>query len=306
MDQEASEGFVAVYLRLSRNDLKEKIRQAEEILKSCTLCPRNCLADRTAGIMGFCRTGKKPYVSSYNAHFGEEAPLVGYKGSGTIFFTHCNLGCFFCQNYSISHLGEGREISFKALAEIMLTLQGYGCHNINFVTPTHQVPMILRSLEIAIGKGLNIPLVYNCGGYEAVETLKVLDDVIDIYMPDFKFAGPEAARKYLQAQDYPEVAKTAIREMHKQVGDLIIDERGIALKGLLVRHLVLPEGLAGTEEVARFLAEEISPNTYTNIMAQYYPCYKAVGYPPINRRITNEEYREAVKAARDAGLKRLD
>jgi putative pyruvate formate lyase activating enzyme len=306
MDQEASEGFIAAYLRLSRKVLKEKVRQAEEIFKSCTLCPRNCLADRTAGIMGFCRTGNKPYVSSYNAHFGEEAPLVGQKGSGTIFFTHCNLGCIFCQNYSISHLGEGREISFKALADIMLALQGYGCHNINLVTPTHQVPMILRSLEIAIDKGLKIPLVYNCGGYETIETLRVLEGVIDIFMPDFKFADPEAAKKYAQAKDYPAVAKDALREMHRQVGDLITDGRGVALRGLLVRHLVLPEGLAGTEEIVRFLAEEISPNTYTNIMAQYYPSFRASGYPPLDRRITAEEYRKAVDAAKKAGLKRLD
>jgi len=298
--------FIPAYLKLSKNDLKGKIRQAEEILKSCTLCPRNCLADRTAGIMGFCRTGDKPYVSSYNAHFGEEAPLVGHKGSGTIFFTHCNLGCIFCQNYSISHLGEGKEISFKALAGIMLTLQGYGCHNINFVTPTHQVPMILRSLEIAIDKGLKIPLVYNSGGYESVETLSVLEGVIDIYMPDFKFADPETAKRYAQATDYPGVAKAAIKDMHRQVGDLVTDDTGIALRGLLVRHLVLPEGLAGTEEIVRFISEEISPYTYTNIMAQYYPSYKAAGCPPLDRRITAEEYRQAVNAAKEAGLKRLD
>jgi putative pyruvate formate lyase activating enzyme len=306
MDKEADKGFVAAYLKLSKQELQEKIRHAEQILKSCALCPRSCKVDRTSGELGFCRTGDKPFISSWNPHFGEEAPLVGRHGSGTIFFTHCNLGCLFCQNWAISHSDEGNIIPFETLADIMLTLQGYGCHNINFVTPTHQVPMILRSLDIAVEKGLKVPLVYNCGGYEALETIKLLDGVIDIYMPDFKYSDSEPANKYSKAKDYPYVAKAAIKEMHRQVGDLVMDNRGIALRGLLVRHLVLPEGLAGTEEVARFLVEEISPDTYTNIMAQYYPCFKAEEHPPLDRRITNEEYRKAIKAARDAGLKRLD
>ncbi len=298
--------FIPSYLKLSGEELKEKIRLAEEILKSCALCPRRCRVDRTSGEYGFCKTGDKPFVSSWNPHFGEERPLVGYHGSGTIFFTHCNLGCLFCQNWTISHIGEGSEISFDALADIMLTLQNYGCHNINFVTPTHQVPMILRSLEIAIDKGLKAPLVYNCGGYEALETLKILDGVIDIYMPDFKYADPEPAKKYSKAEDYPSVAKAAIKEMHRQVGDLVMDHNGIARRGLIVRHLVLPEGMAGTEEAVKFLVEEISPNTYTNIMVQYYPSYKAQEHPPLDRRITDQAYRKAVKAAREAGLKRLD
>ncbi|MBI5665306.1 MAG: radical SAM protein [Nitrospirae bacterium] len=307
MDQKADKGFIAAYLKLPRKELKEKVLRAEEILKSCTLCPRKCKVDRTDGERGACKTGDRPIVSSYNPHFGEEAPLVGSRGSGTIFFTRCNLGCLFCQNWTISHLGEGSEISFDALADIMIVLQkDYSCHNINFVTPTHQVPMILRALDIAIDKGLNVPLVYNCGGYETPETLEILDGIIDIYMPDFKYADTGPAERYSKARDYPETAKAAIREMHKQVGDLVMNERGIALRGLLVRHLVLPEGLAGTEEVVRFLAEEISPNTYTNIMAQYYPCYKASEHPPLDRRITSDEYRKAVKAACNAGLKRLD
>jgi len=305
MDKEEDTGFVAAYLKLSRKELQEKIDQSIEILKSCTLCPRACKVDRTAGETGFCRTGDKPFVSSWNPHFGEEAPLVGQHGSGTIFFTHCNLGCLFCQNWTISHGDEGAEISLDALAKLMLTLQdGYGCHNINFVTPTHQVPMILQSLEIAIDKGLKVPLVYNCGGYEAPGTIKLLDGVIDIYMPDFKFADPEIANNCAGAKDYPFIAKAAIKEMHRQVGDLVMDSHGIARRGLLVRHLVLPDGLAGTGEVARFLAEEISPDTYTNIMAQYYPCFKAAEHPPLDRRLTNEEFRKAVKAAKDAGLKR--
>ncbi len=306
MDKKEDKGFIAAYLGISRKTLKKRIESAEEILKSCALCPRGCKVDRTSGEKGYCGTGDKPFVSSYNPHFGEERPLVGRFGSGTIFFTHCNLGCLFCQNWTISHLGEGDIISFETLADIMLTLQGYGCHNINFVTPTHQVPMILRSLEIAIDKGLKVPLVYNCGGYESVDTLKILDGIIDIYMPDFKYSSPDAAMKYSKAKDYPVVAKTAIKEMHRQVGDLIVDSRGIALRGLLVRHLVLPGDMAGTEEIVKFLVEEISPDTYTNIMAQYYPCYKAVEHPPLDRRITSDEYRRAVKAARDAGLKRLD
>ena len=306
MDKEEDKGFVAAYLNLSRKELSLKIHQAFDLLRSCTLCPRKCMVNRTSGEHGFCRTLDKPYVSSWNPHFGEEAPLVGSRGSGTIFFTNCNLGCLFCQNYTISHLGEGGEMSFEALADTMLTLQKYGCHNINFVTPTHQVPMILKSLEIAIDRGLSVPLVYNCGGYEALETLNILDGVIDIYMPDFKYADSEVANKYSKAKDYPSVVKAAIREMHRQVGDLVTDSRGIALRGLLVRHLVLPEGLAGTEEVVRFLAKEISPDTYTNIMAQYYPCYKAIEHPPMDRGLTNREYKEALEVARKAGLKRLD
>lgn len=197
-------------------------------------------------------------------------------------------------------------MSFEALADIMITLQNYGCHNINFVTPTHQVPMILKSLEIAIVKGLKVPLVYNCGGYESLETIRLLDGIIDIYMPDFKFTDPEVAKEYSEAEDYPSVAKSAIKEMHRQVGDLVIDDKGVAQRGLLVRHLILPEGLAGTVEVVKFLADEISTDTYTNVMAQYYPCYKAQEHPPLNRRLTREEYRKAVQAAKDAGLKRLD
>jgi putative pyruvate formate lyase activating enzyme len=227
-------------------------------------------------------------------------------GSGTIFFGYCNLGCLFCQNYTISHLGEGSDMSFEKLAEVMLELQGRGCHNINLVTPTHQMPMILRSLLIASGKGLTIPIVYNCGGYESLEAVKLLDGVVDIYMPDFKYADPAMSFKYSRAKDYPSVAKAVIKEMHRQVGDLVLDENGIALRGLLIRHLVLPEGIAGTREVVRFIAGEISKNTYVNIMDQYRPCYKAFDHPPLDRRITGKEFAEAVKLALEAGLTRLD
>lgn len=294
------------YLNLSSTDLKERIKKAYKILEECTLCPRNCKVNRLEGEKGVCRTGSLPFISSYNSHFGEERPLVGRHGSGTIFMTHCNLLCIFCQNYTISHLGEGSETSLIEFANIMLYLQKLGCHNINFVTPTHQVPQILSALEIAIDKGLRIPLVYNCGGYESTETLKILKGIFDIYMPDFKYSDPEAALKFSKAKNYPEIAKAAIKEMHHQVGDLTLDERGIALRGLLVRHLVLPEGLSGTKEVVRFLAEDISTNTYLNVMDQYYPCYKAFANPPLNRRITGKEFSEAVKMALKAGLKRLD
>lgn len=297
--------FTAAYKSLSSGALSEKIQEAEEILKECTLCPRECRVDRTKDEMGFCRTGDKLFVSSWGPHFGEESPLVGKYGSGTIFLGNCNLGCLFCQNYSISHLGEGAEMSFERLADIMLALQQGSCHNINFVTPTHQMPMILKSLRVASGKGLNVPIVYNCGGYESLHAIKLLEGIVDIYMPDFKYIDPEMAKKYSYAEDYPEAAKAAIKEMHRQVGDLIID-KGVALKGLLVRHLVLPEGIAGTAGVVKFIAEEISKDTYINIMDQYHPCYKAFDSPPLNRRIANKEYKEALRLAQEVGLKRID
>lgn len=245
-------------------------------------------------------------VSSFHAHFGEERPLVGYYGSGTIFLTYCNLKCLFCQNYDISHLGEGREISREEFGSMMISLMRQGCHNLNFVTPTHQAAQIVSSLPSAIENGLDIPLVYNCGGYESVETIKLLDGIIDIYMPDFKYGNNESAKKLSAAPDYVEVAKEAVKEMHRQVGDLKIDKRGIAQRGLLIRHLVLPNGLAGTREVMRFIAMEISKNTYVNIMDQYRPCYKAFEHPPMDRRITGEEFEEAVRIAREEGLERLD
>ena len=294
------------YLRLPPGILSDKAKEAEEILKRCTLCPRNCKVDRTAGEKGFCKTGDKPFISSYGAHFGEEGPLVGRSGSGTIFMGHCNLGCIFCQNYSISHLGEGIEVSFEKLADIMLSLQTEGCNNINLVTPTHQMPMILRSILIASEKGLKLPIVYNCGGYESLDAIKILEGIVDIYMPDFKYMDPATALKYSGAEGYPDAAKAALKEMHRQAGDLLIDKRGIALRGLLVRHLVLPERLGGTAELVKFIAGEISKNTYINIMDQYHPCHKAFDNPPLDRRITPEGYREAIEEAEEAGLSRID
>ena len=286
--------------------MADKVREAEEILKECTLCPRECRVDRTAGQAGFCKTGDRLFISSYGPHFGEEKPLVGRFGSGTIFMGNCNLGCIFCQNYSISHLGEGVGMTCEKLADIMLSLQKEGCHNINLVTPTHQMPMLLRSLFIASEKGLKVPIVYNCGGYESLHAIQLLEGIVDIYMPDFKYSDPAIAKKYSGAENYPDAAKAAIREMHRQVGDLLTDKRGIALRGLLVRHLVLPGGIAGTSEVVKFIADNISKNTYINIMDQYHPCHKAFGHPPLDRRLTNQEYAEAVQMAEDAGLKRID
>lgn len=275
-------------------------------LACCTLCPRRCEVNRLQGEKGKCRTGRRAVVSSFGPHFGEESPLVGWGGSGTIFFTHCNLRCQFCQNYSISQLGEGEEVGAEDIARMMLQLQARGCHNINLVSPTHTVAQILEALELAAGRGLNLPLVYNSGGYDSVETLELLEGIVDIYMPDMKYSDEETAFKYSGIHNYPEINQKAVKEMHRQVGDLEIDPKGVAVRGLLVRHLVLPRGLAGTPKVVEFLAREISPNTYLNVMAQFRPCYKAYDFSELSRPITREEFLEAVRLAREAGLERLD
>ncbi len=245
-------------------------------------------------------------VSSYGPHFGEEAPLVGEGGSGTIFFTYCNLHCVFCQNYTISQLGEGDPVTTEALAGMMLSLQARGCHNINLVSPTHVVPYILEALELAAGQGLHLPLVYNTGGYDAVETLRLLDGVVDIYMPDMKYSDAQTAEQLSGIEEYPRVNRAAVKEMHRQVGDLELDEQGVARRGLLVRHLVLPNRLAGTGEVVRFLAQEVSANTYLNIMAQYHPCHRAFGIPQLARPVNRQEFYEAIELAHQQGLNRLD
>jgi putative pyruvate formate lyase activating enzyme len=301
------ESFTPAYIKThQRGLLKEKVDQASKILGACELCPRECGVDRLSGEKGICQTGRYAQVSSFSPHFGEESPLVGRNGSGTIFFTHCNLLCLFCQNYDISHQGEGNEISPEALSRIMLSLQGRGCHNINFVTPSHVVPQILASLEIAVEAGLSVPLVYNTSGYDKRETLDILDGVFDIYMPDFKFWDPEISSYLCNAPDYPDRARQGLREMHRQVGDLVLDEHGIVQKGLLVRHLVLPDGMAGTREVMRFLAREVSADTYVNIMSQYRPCGRAAEVPSLSRSITDEEYEEAIDIAHEEGITRLD
>jgi putative pyruvate formate lyase activating enzyme len=300
-------GFCPSYLDLhERGILEERAAEAGECMKSCRLCPRECRVNRLEDERGFCRTGRNSVVSSYSPHFGEEDPLVGSGGSGTIFFTHCNLLCLFCQNYEISHLGEGRELSPDRLAGVMLHLQEQGCHNINFVSPSHVVPQILAALPLAIEGGLKVPLVYNTGGYDSPETLRLLEGVFDLYMPDLKFMDGEVSQRYCRAKDYPERARAAIREMHRQVGDLALDARSIAQRGVLVRHLVLPGELAGTREAMRFLAREVSPDTYVNVMAQYHPCGEAMEHPPLNRRITGKEYEEALNIAREEGIHRLD
>jgi putative pyruvate formate lyase activating enzyme len=299
--------FKPVYIETFKKGLlSEKIKKAYEILKSCTLCPRKCKVDRLSGETGICKTGEKAYVSSFNSHFGEEDPLVGTHGSGTIFFTHCNLLCIFCQNYDISHLGHGEQISNEKLADIMLHLQNAGCHNINFVTPSHVVPQILSAVEIAADNGLSVPLVYNTGGYDRVETLKLLEGVFDIYMPDFKFWEPEIAQTLCNAKDYPEKARRALIEMHRQVGDLIIDESGIARRGLLVRHLVLPHGLAGTRELMGFIANKISSHTYVNIMPQYRPCGRASEIQELSDYLSQKDYKAALQEAREQGVEGLD
>jgi putative pyruvate formate lyase activating enzyme len=245
-------------------------------------------------------------VSSYGPHFGEEAPLVGRHGSGTIFFTYCNLQCIFCQNYTISHLGEGNAVDREELARMMLALQESGCHNINLVSPTHVVPYILEALELAASQGLYLPLVYNSGGYDSMETLELLDGIVDIYIPDMKYSDEKTAERFSGVQNYPEVNRSAVKEMYRQVGDLKIDEQGVAQRGLLVRHLVLPDGLAGTEGVVRFLAQEVSTSTYLNVMAQYHPCHKAFDIPQLARPVKREEFNEAVSLAHQKGLHRLD
>ncbi len=296
-------GYLSLY---STGELTERIETAMAGLASCCMCPRRCKVNRLDEEKGICNTGSQAIVASYAPHFGEESPLVGSSGSGTIFFSYCNLLCLFCQNYEISHLGEGVAVTSGQLAAVMMSLQKQGCHNINFVTPSHVVPQILAALPIAVEKGLTVPLVYNSSGYDSVETLKLLNGVVDIYMPDFKFWDSASAKRYAKAKDYPEKAQAALKEMHDQVGDLILDENNVAVKGLLVRHLVMPEGLAETGTIMNFLAKKISTATYVNVMDQYRPCGQARQCPPLQRRITHDEYQEAWRLAKEAGLTRLD
>ena len=283
-----------------------RVAAALSLLEACRLCPRTCGVNRLDGKRGVCRTGRRAIVSSAAPHFGEEKPLVGNRGSGAIFFSGCNLKCLFCQNYEISHLLAGDEVSAGRLAMLMLHLQKIGCHNLNLVTPTHVVPQILEALELAVKGGFRLPIVYNTGGYDALEVIRLLDGIVDIYMPDIKYLSPEAAKEYSDAEDYPTVIKKVIREMHRQVGDLVISPEGIATRGLLVRHLVMPGMLEDTARIAAFLAGEISRDTYVNIMAQYRPEYLAHEHPPLDRPLSRDEWREALRRARAAGLHRFD
>lgn len=284
-----------------RKITEDLVKKFYKLLVPCRVCPRECGVDRLSGEIGNCGAGSEVKVSSFHQHFGEEPPLVGRHGSGTIFFTHCNLHCVFCQNHEISQLGIGTETSLDKLAQMMLRLQELGCHNINFVTPTPWVPQIVAALAIAQEQGLDIPIVYNCGGYESIETLRLLDGIIDIYMPDIKYAYNKHARKYSAVGNYWDVVRPALQEMHRQVGDLVVD-KGIARRGLLIRHLVLPNGLAGSKECFEFISRDLSKNTTVNVMAQYYPTFKASEYPDINRRITTREYREVLEELQRAGL----
>ena len=294
-----------VYLETYESgELDERIEKLEAILNACKLCPRACGVNRNKGEKGYCKSDKQLMISSVQPHFGEEDVLVGIHGSGTIFFTYCNLGCIYCQNYDLSHQGYGQKVTEEELAIRMLGLQKRGCHNINFVTPTHFTPQIVKALKIALEKGLHIPIVYNCGGYESKSTLELLDGIVDIYMPDIKYGDMESAKRYSSAPDYFEVCKEAVKEMHRQVGDLKVDDRGIAWRGLLIRHLVLPNRLAGSAEVLKFIAIEISKDSYVNIMLQYRPMYKAYEYKELNRGIKMSEYQEAIDIAKDWGLHR--
>lgn len=293
------------YLLLSDKEWQEKIEKLFKILEKCEICPRRCKVNRLKGEKGFCKLGFLPKVSSYFPHFGEEKVLVGKSGSGTIFLTGCNLACVYCQNYEVSQLNIGEEVSFERLAEMMLELQEMGCHNINFVTPTPQIPQVVKSVYLAVKKGLKIPLVYNTSSYDLPEVLKILNKIFDIYMPDAKYSNDEIAFKYSSALNYFKIMKKAIKEMYSQVGDLILNKKGIAQKGILVRHLILPNNLAGSEKIFQFLAKEISRNVFLNIMDQYYPTFKAFKHPELSRRITEEEFRKVIFLARKYGLKRI-
>lgn len=302
MEQTGSGVPISAYLKLSNKEFEKKLKKAFSLLSPCRLCPRRCGVERMKGEKGVCQAGALPEVSSYNLHFGEEPGISGWRGSGTIFFTHCNLRCVFCQNYPISQLGHGNETSSAGLAEMMLELQADGAHNINFVTPSHMVPWIMEAVFLAREKGLKIPLVYNCGGYESLEQLKLLEGIIDIYMPDMKYNDNQVAQRLSNASDYVEVNRKAIKEMHRQVGDLALDDTGVAYRGLLIRHLVLPQGLAGTEGIMKFIAEQISKNTAISLMSQYFPAHQAHQFPEISRRITRAEYALAEKAMEKFGL----
>ncbi len=272
------------------------------LLEKCTLCPRQCKVNRLKGEKGFCRAGKNPVISSFNLHFGEEPPISGIRGSGTIFFTHCSLRCVFCQNYPISQLGNGKEISIEKLSQIMLKLQEEGACNINLVTPTHFVPQIIEAYYIASKKHLQIPLVYNCGGYESMETLKLLEGIVDIYMPDSKYSNNNMALRYSNSFDYWQVNKLALKEMFRQVGELKFNKQGIATGGLLVRHLVLPKNISGSREIFRFISREISPNTYMSIMSQYHPAHLSYQFTELSRKISIKEYQKVLVIADKEGL----
>lgn len=287
---------------LSSKELRQRAKKTRDGLLVCNLCPRRCRVNRLAGETGICRAGAIAKVASFNAHRGEEPPLSGTRGSGTIFFSHCTLRCVYCQNYPISQLGEGNDVTTEELAAIILKLEAQKCHNINLVTPTHYIPFILEAFALAVEQEFNLPVVYNTSGYETLETLRMLDSIVDIYLPDMRYADQAPARLYSSAADYPEINRDAVKEMHRQVGDLVVDGEGIARRGLIIRHLVLPGNMAGTERIMEFISEEISSDTYISLMSQYFPAYKAVGKPLIDRRITTAEYAAAQEMMETYGL----
>jgi putative pyruvate formate lyase activating enzyme len=309
----ARRDFTPAYLQLYEKDkliFDERAEEALRALVSCEVCPRDCHINRLEDKHGVCRTGRYAYVGSAFPHFGEEDCLRGRRGSGTIFFSFCNLKCVFCQNFDFSWRGHGQTVTFRELAQIMLSLQKQGCHNINFVTPEHVVPQIMEAIPLAIEAGLRLPIVYNTSAYDSMHSLRLMEDIVDIYMPDFKFWDPKLSRLYMAAENYPDAARAAIKEMHRQVGPLTFDEEGIALCGVLLRHLVMPNRVAGTREIFRFIAREVSKDTFVNIMGQYHPAGKVLEkpdrYPAINRAVSSGEYFEAVKTARQEGLYRFD
>jgi putative pyruvate formate lyase activating enzyme len=294
------------YLSLLKSgELQERVRLGDMMLANCACCGWSCHVDRRTEVKGVCKTTAKARVSSYGPHLGEERPLRGWCGSGAIFFSRCNLRCQYCQNAEISQTDRGNELEPEALAEIMLELQAMGCHNINLVSPTHVVFPIIAAVTIAAQAGLRLPLVYNTGGYDSLEVLNLLDGIIDIYMPDIKYANAQTALRYSKIPHYPETNQAAVREMHRQVGDLVLDENNLAVRGLIIRHLVLPNQISGTEEIVHFLAQQISKDTYLNLMDQYYPYHLAAQYPKLNRRSTQQEYQTALIYAQQAGIHRL-
>jgi putative pyruvate formate lyase activating enzyme len=305
----SSKDFEPAYLALHRSgELKERAKEAVESLIECRVCPRDCGIDRMADKTAACKTGRYALVSSHFPHLGEEDPLRGWRGSGTIFFTQCNLRCVFCQNFDISQTPSGVETPPTRLAEMMLELQVMGCHNINFVTPEHVVPQVLEALVIAVEAGLRLPIVYNTSAYDSMHSMRLMNGVVDIYMPDFKIWDNQKSLTYLKAKDYPKSARRAIKEMHRQVGPLKVDEKGIAKRGVLLRHLVMPGDAAGTAKIMQWLAEKCSPDTYVNVMGQYYPSGKVNRnkYSEINRRVRAHEMEAAYKAAKAVGLWRFD
>ena len=288
---------------LSQIELQQRIEIAYTLLENCRVCPRECGVNRLKNDkLGFCRSGLNPVISSVSPHHGEEPPLSGTKGSGTIFFTNCNLKCVYCQNYPISQMGKGSERTPGELACQMVWLQEQGCHNLNLVTPTHFMPQILKALGIARERGFHLPIVYNTSGYESVEALQLLDGIVDIYLPDMRYSDDRHAIRYSIAPHYTAINKAAVREMFRQVGNLVVDEKGIAVRGLIIRHLVLPEGMSGTEGVMKFLAEEISKDVYISLMSQYFPAYRTKEFKEIDRRINEKEYEEAYQEMQLCGL----